>query len=198
MADLCADQGYEETTVEQLIGRAQVSEADFNGLFSGGKEEVMIATINTVLAETVGAVSGAYSQDRAESESALIGVRSILELMAAKPSYAYLSYISARQMAPEAARAVHEAGIKMLAVMLERLWEYSASPVQPKHAAIGAVGGAEAVVRREIVAGRVEQLPRLLPDFIYGATVPFLGQGEAMRLAREGRALLARTRWADD
>jgi hypothetical protein len=66
------------------------------------------------------------------------------------------------------------------------------------------VGGAEAVIRREIVAGRREELPRLLPDFIYGATVGFLGQEEgflgqeeAMRLSRQGRELLSGTRWAD-
>jgi hypothetical protein len=47
------------------------------------------------------------------------------------------------------------------------------------------------VVRRELIAGRPESLPGLLPDFVYAATVPFLGQEEATRLARRGRELLA-------
>jgi hypothetical protein len=198
MADLCAEQGYVETTVDQLIDRAKVSAKEFKGLFSGGKEEAMLAAINTVLSETVSVVSSAYSPDRSEAESALLGVRGILELMAAKPSYAHLSYITARQAGPTSATEVHDAGIKTLSVMLERLWEFSESEVQPPRTAPAAVGGAEAVVRREIIAGRHEELPRLLPDFIYGATVGFLGQEEAIRLAKQGKDLLAGTRWADE
>ena len=41
---------------------------------------------------------------------------------------------------------------------------------------------------RELIAGRAERLPELLPDIIYGTVVPFLGQQEALRymeLAKE-------------
>ncbi len=82
--------------------------------------------------------------------------------------------------------------------MIERLWRYSELDVQPRHAASAALGGAEAVVRAEIVAGRGSELPALLPGLVYGATVPFLGQEEAMRLARQGRELLAGSEWAPE
>lgn len=197
MAELCAEQGYEETTVADVVQRAQVSEESFAEIFSGGKEEAMVAAINAVLSDTLSTVSGTYSQDRSEFESALSVIKGILELMAAKPSGAYISFVVARQMGPGAAHEVYEAGTKMLTVVLERLWEYSESQVQPRNVARAALGGGEALVRREIVAGRAEQLPRLLPSFIYGATVPFLGQEEAMRMVEQSRQLLAGTRWAD-
>jgi AcrR family transcriptional regulator len=196
-AALCAVRGYAELTVAEVIERASVSEENFVSIFPGGKEEAMVAAVNTVLAETVSAVSGAYSHDRSEAESALIGVRGILELMAAKPSHAYVSFISARQAGPPSVTAVHDTGIRTLSVMLERLWEYSNVKVQPPRIPAAVVGGAEAVVRRELVAGRHEDLPRLLPDFIFGATVAFLGREEALRMARLGRELLAGTRWAE-
>jgi hypothetical protein len=44
-------------------------------------------------------------------------------------------------------------------------------------------------VRREIAAGRAERLPSMLPDLVYAGTVPFLGQEEALRLARRGQDL---------
>ena len=58
-----------------------------------------------------------------------------------------------------------------------------ARPAGPPSASLGA---AEAVVRREVVAGRAEEFPRLLP---YGATVAFLGQAEALRVSRREREL---------
>jgi hypothetical protein len=77
--------------------------------------------------------------------------------------------------------------------LLERLWDYSSIEVSPAPAARAVLGSAEAVVRREIVAGRIDSLPRLLPDFTYGAMVPFVGQEDALKLSRQARELLAGT-----
>jgi hypothetical protein len=115
--------------------------------------------------------------------------------MSANPSYADIGYIAGPRTGPERAKQVHETGLRVLVVMIDRLREYGDTEAQPPDAARAALGGAEAVVRREIVAGRLDQLPRHLPDLVYGATVPFLGQEEAMRLARRGQAVLAGTPW---
>lgn len=75
--------------------------------------------------------------------------------------------------------------------MLDRLRADGASGSEaPPQAARSGLGGAEAVIRREITHGRAATLPRLLPDLIYSAVVPFLGQGEALRLTRTARDLL--------
>ncbi len=190
MADLCAERGYEETTIEQIVARAKVSAADFEGLFGSDKEACAVAAENGVLIEVVSAVGAGYSADRSEWDSVLHGVKAILELMAANPSYAHLGYVASRQMTPTRVRAVYDSGHQMVRAMLERGWDYSDGDAQPTLTALGILGGAEAVVRREVVAGRAEELPRLLPDFVYAATVPFLGQKEALRLARRGRELL--------
>ena len=66
--------------------------------------------------------------------------------------------------------------------MLDQLRGYSgAETPAPSFAARGAVGGAEAIIRRELVAGRADRLPDLLPDIVYGALVPFMDQEEALR-----------------
>jgi hypothetical protein len=78
----------------------------------------------------------------------------------------------------------------MLEAMLERGWNYSESKVQPAGAALGVLGGAQALVRRELAAGRAERLPLILPDCVYSATVPFLGQEVAMQLVRQARELV--------
>jgi AcrR family transcriptional regulator len=193
-AELCARQGFEQTTVGQVLDHAEVTEETFDRLF-GNLEECLVAVMNALLGEVVSVVGASYSPDRPEWESGLRGIHAILELMAAHPSFAYLAYIGARQMSPPRVLVVTEAGSNVNTAMLERLWEHSDSEVQPPRAARAALGGAEAVVRREIAAGRTDQLPRLLPEFAYGTAVPFLGQARAASLARRAREMLAGTVW---
>jgi hypothetical protein len=195
MAELCSERGYRETTFEAVLERAAVDPDSFAAMAAEGKEKCFLAAMNAILGEVVGAVGAAYSADRSEFDSGIAGVRAILELMAANPSYADIGYIAGPRTGPEQAKQVHETGLKVLVVMMDRLREYGETEAQPPDAARAALGGAEALIRREIVAGRLGQLPRHLPDIVYAATVPFLGQEEALRLARRGRALLAGTPW---
>jgi AcrR family transcriptional regulator len=188
-AALCAESGFEEIGDEAIARRAEVPIETFRELFPEGKEECVAAAENAILIEVVAAVSRAYSADRSEWENVVFGVREILELMAANPEFAHLGYIFSRQMAPRKVRGINETGHQMLEAMLQRGWDYSESPHQPARAALGILGGAEAVMRRELTAARARWLPSLLPDFVYIATVPFLGQKEALRLAREAERI---------
>lgn len=189
LAALSLERGYDEIRVDEIAARAGVTEARFRELF-GDKETCAVEVENANLAAVIAAVSQTYSPDRSEWDSALRGVLAILEVMASKPACAYFGYVVARQMGCERVRGVYLSGHRMIVAMLERGWEYSRLEQQPKHAALAALGGAEALVRREVVAGRATELPNLLPDLVYSATVPFLGQREALRLAKEGRGLL--------
>jgi len=188
-AALSAERGYDELAGEAIATRAGLTVAVFDQHFED-KEDCVAAAENAILLEVVSAVSRSYSADRSEWENVFHGVKEILELMAANPTFAYLGYVFSRQMAPGSVREINEAGHRMLEAMLQRGWDYSDSPHQPACAALGVLGGAQAVVRRELVAGRAWRLPQLLPDFVYIATVPFLGQEQAQRLAREAASIL--------
>jgi AcrR family transcriptional regulator len=189
-AGLCVEYGYAEIDEETIAERAGLTVGVFERHFEG-KEECLAAAENAILLEVVAAVARSYSADRSEWENVIFGVRGILGLMAANPDFAYLGYVFSRQMAPGSVREINETGHRMLEAMLQRGWDYSDSPHQPACAALGVLGGAQAIVRRELVAGRAWRLPQLLPDCVYIATVPFLGQDEALRLAREARVLLS-------
>jgi AcrR family transcriptional regulator len=195
MTELCAERGYEETSAAQIAERAGVSPATFEKIFAGGKEECMVGAVDASVAEIFTAVSSSYSADRSEWESGIRGIKAILELLAARPSLAHLGCIGSRQMGPPRAREAHDAGVRLLAAMIDRLREGAATQAPPS-AARAAFGAANAVARREIAAGRAEQLPRFLPEFVYSATVPFLGRTEALRLGRQARGLLAGSEWA--
>jgi AcrR family transcriptional regulator len=194
MAEVCAERGYGETTVAAVIERAGLPRETFEENFAN-KEECGVAAITEILAELMASSSAAWSADVAEWESVVRTERALLELMASRPSFAQMVYIEARQTMPHRAFERYWSSSQVKAAMLDRLRAYTPGAVrQPPSAARAAVGGAEALIRREIVSGRIERLPELLPDITYGVLVPFLGQEDALRYTRLARELLDNSR----
>jgi AcrR family transcriptional regulator len=189
MARSCRRRGYRETTIADVVAGANLSREDFDRCFTD-KEACAVEAVETILGKTMVALSAAYSADMSEADSTLRGLRAILELFAARPALADLAMVHSRQMMPRRGLEVYESGFSVLSAMLGRLRESLANDSElPKAATRAAIGGAEAVVRREIVAGRAEHLPEMLPDLVYSAAVVLLGQEAAVGLARRAREL---------
>jgi len=188
-AELWSELGYERLSAPSISARAGIDAKAFANIFAE-VEAAAEAAIEVPLAAVVTVVAELYSPDRSEAESYAMAVVGILEWMADNPAYTYLGYIAGRQMAPPRVHSVYESGHQFLVAMLERLWASSTLTEQPARAGLAALGAAEAVVRREIVAGRFARLPALAPDFVYGAITPFLGQEEGLRLAELSRQLV--------
>lgn len=189
LVECCADRGYEETTVAEVLAVAGCSRAAFDREFRS-KEECAVAAVETILTAGMATIVTSYSGDTSERESAIRTLKALLELFAERPALARLAFIDPRQSMPASARERYEAGFSILTAMLDRLRGDGADANQaPPTAARAAIGGGEALVRRELASGHAEDLPRRLPDLVYGATVPFLGQEEALRLVRLAREL---------
>jgi AcrR family transcriptional regulator len=185
-AEIWSEIGFDGLGAEAICSRAGIDSKVFAALFPT-VEAAAEATIEVPLGSVVRIVGQQFSPDRSEAESYALAIAGILELLAANPAYTYTSFIGGRQMASERVHEIYETGRRFLIAMLERLWEISGAKEQPPRTARAALGAAEAVVRREIVAGRYHRLPFLATDFIYVATVPFLGQAQALGLARKVR-----------
>jgi AcrR family transcriptional regulator len=188
MAACCARQGYGATEVDEVLAVAALPPGVFERHFAD-KEECALAAVDQILAETTRAVANAHSPELADWQRLLNATRALLELMAAQPSYARLACLEARHAMPAEAYERYAAGIRVIVAMLDRARAYAAAAA-PASATRGAVGGAELLIRRELIAGRAERLPKLLPDIIYGTVVPFLDQHEALRYADLARELV--------
>jgi len=187
MAECCSRHGYGETTIVAVTERAGLGRASFDSHFES-KEDCAVAALNKIVSETLAAVSTAPTAD-GEGERRVLQIRAILELMSAQPSFAHLVYIEARQGGTKRMRDTYQSAAHVLALMMERLGGNGEQP--PARAARAALGGAEAVMRRELALGNTGAVPVLLPDFVYAALVPFVGQREALRQSRLARQLLA-------
>lgn len=58
------------------------------------------------------------------------------------------------------------------------------------NAVVATLAGAQMLMRTELVAGRIDQLPRLLPGFVYTVTLGLVGHDEALRLSNRIEELL--------
>jgi AcrR family transcriptional regulator len=180
MADCCAEKGYEETTVETVLERAGVEPESFASHF-GGKEDCALAALNKIVSETLASVSIAGGAGEGAVGRRKLEVQAFLELMAARPSFAALAFVESRQCGTRRMHHAYESAVRVLALMIERIGDSGGGSSTTAWAGLG---GAEAVIRRELATGRAKRLPQLLPDFVYAVLVPFVGQGEALRQAK--------------
>ena len=182
MAEVCAERGYQRTSVAAVAERAGIGEADFYELFRD-KEDCFLATINASLAELITAATSAYSPDKPQVAVVRDAARGILDVLADAPAEAHIGFVDYRTATPNALE-VYESGTRVLSSLLDRLRTDAPSDVAlPSVTARAALGGAEGLIRHEIAAGRAMELPEVLPGVLYSCLVPFLGQEEALRQA---------------
>lgn len=187
MAECCAERGYIATTVGEVLERAEVEPESFESHFAG-KEDCALAALNKIVSETLARIAMANPLAANVVDRRKYEIKEILEMMAAQPSFAWLGYVESRQGGTPRMRDAYESAARVLALMMERAGDPA---VSRSGLARAALGGAEAVVRRELVAGRAEGLPQLLGDFVYAALVPFVGQREALRQAKQAARVVA-------
>lgn len=183
MTECCAEHGYGQTSVDRVIVRAGVDRSIFDLLFQG-KQDCAIAALNKLASEVLTTTVTARDGSSGEFGPKLARLGAALELLAVQPSYAYLALIEARQGGTEHLQRCYEASMHLVSVVIGQAYETAAGASLPSVATRAALGGAEALVRRELAGGRAAQLPRLLPDLIYGVLVPLVGQTIALRLMR--------------
>jgi AcrR family transcriptional regulator len=182
LAECCAQRGYAATTISHIVERAGVSRATFYELFKD-KEDCFMAAAHSLLGDLMTATTGAYSPDKPLVHFVRDAASSIVNLLAERPAFAQLAFIEYRTATPRALQ-VYQSGVRVIMSLLDQIRADAVTDAAlPSSAARGAIGGAEAILRREVAAGRAAQLPQMLPQILYSCLVPFLGQDEALRQA---------------
>jgi len=183
MVECCAAKGYEATTNADVCAAAGVSPEAFEGAFAD-KAECLGAAMETVVEEGWRALDEVRAQDMSWAAVLRDGVAVLLRLMAERPAFAHVALVEA-PTAGGRAGALHGSARASLLEFLEQGREQAELGI-PESAARGALAGAEALAVSQVVAGKAGQLRALAPEVLYMLAVPFLGVGEARRLATEG------------
>jgi AcrR family transcriptional regulator len=189
IAEACARKGYGATTIADICEPAGVSRATFYELFRD-KEDCFYAAMELSLADAMGRILSAYSPDKPWATMVRDAAAEFLDLLASRPAFARMALIEAPATG-ERGFELYASGKRVLQSLLDRGRE---DPMEeeaiPSSAGRAALAGAESLIVGQILAGNAGRLRELLPDVVYIATVPYLGQKEALRNSREAEKLL--------
>lgn len=189
MARSCAEKGYNATTIGDICEAAGVSRATFYELFRD-KEDCFHAAMEVSLADAMGSILSVYSPDKPWATTVRAAAAAFLDLLASRPTFARMALVEAPSSG-ERAFELYASGKRVLQSLLDRGRD---DPVEeeaiPSSAGRAALSGAESLIVGQILAGNAARLRELLPDVVYICTVPYLGQDEALRQAREAEKLL--------
>jgi AcrR family transcriptional regulator len=187
VVNVVSDRGYRAATVEDVIAYAGVSRRTFYDHFSG-KEEAFLDAYDLIVAQLLGAVRAAYGGGSTWVHRVRRGLGAFLEALAIEPRAAYVCIVEGLAAGPRAlerrARAMEEFRRLLAPDPAEAVGEGA-----PLLAGETVVGGVYEIVYREVLAGRTEQLPVLMPELLHSMLLPFTGPQVA---AAEYRAAVHR------
>lgn len=185
MAETCAARGFKATTITDVVAAAQLTRDDFYAIFRD-EEECFLAAIDQVLSEVMSLVSGRYSADKPWFQIIHDIISGLTEMLAERPAFGKVVFLEALP-AGSAAFERYGAGKRALISLLEQgRTDAPADLALPTTVAEIAFGGAEAVIKDELIAGRASSLPDLVPDLLYVCYAPFMEQEQAITRSRIG------------
>jgi AcrR family transcriptional regulator len=185
-AVVVAEEGYVNTTVEMVLKRAQMSATTFYAHFHG-KEDAMLAAIDSAGAQVVAAILPAFKRAPNWAEGARAGFGALCNFLASRPALAQLVTVEVYAAGPAAMQRRMETLAPLLTLVAEG-FERSTTKV-PKIAPEAIAGAINTLAYKRIRDSGPDSLPTLAPMLTYIALAPFIGPTEAARVANgDGRA----------
>jgi len=183
MAKSCAKKSFSGTTIADIVGYASISRATFYKHFTN-KRECFDATLDSFVAELGRTAEEVHAASEGPNTEAIRSVTAaLLELLAAKPDYARALVIEAPNVDPEMVRRYRDIAL----TALEATQRTEAGAKRPAADPEIAFGRGKVLIADYLAAGKAKQLPSLLPELVYIAQLPYLGQDLALKQARLSR-----------
>lgn len=181
-----AERGYGATTITQVTEAAKLSRRTFYENFAN-KEECFLAAYETSIAFLRQATLEGAGTEEAWPERVRAGLGGLLGALAGNPAIARFVLIAAGSAGNEIAERHHEEMRELLGALIAGP-PGPPGPIEPSPTREQALaGGLSRVIVRELNAGRGEKLEELLADLVELVLRPFVGNEEAVRVARESR-----------
>jgi AcrR family transcriptional regulator len=169
--------GYESTTVGDILGEAGVGRESFYELFDD-KLDCALAAHKLLVDDLEARVRETYTGAGPWPERVRKALSVTLEWFAADPTAARFLLVELGTIGP-AFHSIFQAEYARFTKLLDDgIGDDDPSPELMGAAGL-AVGAILARIYEEVVLDRAAELPRLLPDLTYDLLVPFVGEGVA-------------------
>jgi AcrR family transcriptional regulator len=186
MVQVVGRKGYKGTSVADVIEQANVSRTTFYKHFED-KHECFLAAYDLVVERVLSEVIASCDGEQAWLERVRIGLAKVVEMFALDPELARTAIVEVAAAGADARRR-HWNAITRFTEFLDDGEELSGSPDLPENIGLMAAGAVSGLIFDELLTGRAERLPELLPDLLFALLVPYIGPGAATEEMRKAAA----------
>jgi AcrR family transcriptional regulator len=179
-----ARRGYEATSIERVLAVAEVPQALFEEHFEG-KQDCLLAALDYLVQALRRVVRQAVAGQTSWSEQIRLGLQMLLTALACNPDGARVACVEYPAAGEPAIARMRAAVADFVPVLEQGRAEALQTGHLPPQTSEAIVGGIAAVIGRHVFENRTSELPELLPDLLFFALVPYLGQHWALAIAGE-------------
>jgi AcrR family transcriptional regulator len=182
MIRVVGTKGYKATSVADVIEEAEVSRTTFYKHFED-KHECFLAAYDMLVDQVFQTVLGNCDATQPWLDRMRTGLSTILELFAEKPELARTAIVEVAAAGADA-RQLHWNAVAKFTEYFEDGRELTGDRELPENIALMAAGAVSGLIFDELLTGRADRLPQLLPDLLFAMLVPYIGPGAATQEMR--------------
>jgi AcrR family transcriptional regulator len=173
MVRVVGRKGYDATSVADVIAEAGTSRTTFYKNFDD-KHDCFLAAYEAMAERVFDTIVAECDGERPWVSRVRKGLETLIEIFALEPELARTAVVEVA-VAGADARQLHWDAVNRFKGYLEAGREAEADKDLPDQISVMAVGAVSGLIFDELVAGRAEQLPELMPDLLFAMLVPYIG-----------------------
>jgi AcrR family transcriptional regulator len=186
MVRVVGRKGYKATSVADVIAEADVSRTTFYKHFED-KHECFLAAYDLVTERVLDTVIASCDAEQPWLERMRVGLATVVEMFALDPELARTAIVEVAAAGADA-RQRHWNAVAKFTEFLADGEGVAGDRELPENIALMAAGAVSGLIFDELLTGRAERLPELLPDLLFAMLVPYIGPSAATAEMRRAAA----------
>ena len=186
MIRVVGSKGYKATSVADVIEEAGTSRTTFYKHFED-KHECFLAAYERLVEQVFGEVVANCDGEQPWLDRMRTGLATIVDLFAVDPTLARTAVVEVAAAGADA-RQLHWNAVARFTEFLEAGRELTGGRELPDNIALMSAGAVSGLIFDEVLAGRTERLPAMLPDLLFAMLVPYIGPRAAADEMRRATA----------
>jgi AcrR family transcriptional regulator len=179
LVEIVTERGYEATSVEAVIERAGVTRTEFRGRFAD-KEDCVQQVFEAFIDDFLRQVRGAFEAEAGWPTSLRAAAYATTDWMDDHPDTARFGMVDVLAARNEMIRVRREEIFQYCAGLIDAGRAVAPDPAAVHEAAaVMAIGAVVQIVTRRMQVGEDLEFGRLVPELMYGAVRPYLGEEAA-------------------